>query len=241
MELQKKTGGFAFCILAPETRSATNTRYHLERKWMFQRNVLLMQNITLFMRIVTLTFSLLSRKRRALRRKQIAKEVFFAYVTLNLFCLTFCFHLKNPNKILWFLYLFNNLSEISWRPDWAVEGNPGEISQKSSYWVFSSMSQKNPLTVTWCGAQVKQTLGIAYLMKGSIQSKTALCLNLLTSFRKSYYPVILSGMNLPPHFFLHFLRDNKYTGMLRKLLGGFEGVPACSSQRTLVITAPLWL
>lgn len=55
MELGKKAGGFALCILVPEPRPAPNTRYQLEREWVFQGNALLMQNIALFMRIITLT------------------------------------------------------------------------------------------------------------------------------------------------------------------------------------------
>lgn len=139
MELGKKAGGFAPSILVPEPRPAPNTRYQLEREWVFQRNVLLMQNITLFYENSKpyITFSFLSRKRRALRRQQIAKE--FSLPTLRWVCFVWLFVSikKNPNKFYGFSTLFNNLSELSWRPDWAVKGNPGEVSQRSSYWFCS--------------------------------------------------------------------------------------------------------
>lgn len=68
---------------------------------------------------------------------------------------------------------------------------------------------------------MKQTLGTAYLVKGSIHSKTALCLNEPLDLLQK---IILSCNSFKnessPSLFLKFLRDNKWIGMLRKLLGG---------------------
>lgn len=112
MELGKKDGGFAFCILVPEARSAPNTKYQLEREWMFQRNVLLKQNITLFMRIVTpIPNFLFCQEEHSEGNKW--QRVFFNLLYIELILFGFLFPFKNPNKFYDFSILFNNLSEIS--------------------------------------------------------------------------------------------------------------------------------
>lgn len=142
MELGKKAGGFALCILVPEPRPAPNTRYQLEREWVFQGNALLMQNIALFMRIITLTlhFHFCQGKEEHSEDNKWQRSFFLPTI------LWVCFvwlsvsikkNQKKPNKFYGFSILFNNLSELSWRPDWAVKGNPGEVSQRSSYWFCS--------------------------------------------------------------------------------------------------------
>lgn len=100
MELGKKAGGFALCILVPEPRPAPNTRYQLEREWVFQGNALLMQNIALFMRIITLTlhFHFCQGKEEHSEDNKWQRSFFFYLLYSEFVLFGFLFPLKKTKK-----------------------------------------------------------------------------------------------------------------------------------------------